>query len=272
MKILSYRELTEMPISPAIAKAAFPKTEILDFAAWQDELITVMGQTSNCKKFYTRIIQQADLTTGEKEAYKVTLNNLDYKALEGALLVNSATFYNHLYSIISVYNPFLLQEEKVALTEKYLTAAYLQPHSSFTPKKVSGTVRKQAVLAILFAMANKVVILPNLFDKTTGTEKEILHRSLQNLRQVQTQASTVFVLTQEPEEAIYLGNRILVLSNQPAGLIGETVPVAIPKLRNPLLVKEFPNFKTIYKKLLGLLTDTFANEDLLSLPPQKFIL
>ena len=63
---------------------------------------------------------------------------------------------------------------------------------------------------------------------------------------------TVVFITHDLEEAIYLGDRVIVLSADPGQII-EQIDVDLPRPRDQLTTREHPNFLAYRHRLFGLL-------------------
>jgi NitT/TauT family transport system ATP-binding protein len=56
-----------------------------------------------------------------------------------------------------------------------------------------------------------------------------------------TSRTTIFFITHDVEEAIYLGDRVIALASNP-GRIAEVVDIDLPRPRNQLTTREMPSF------------------------------
>jgi nitrate/nitrite transport system ATP-binding protein len=182
-------------------------------------------------------------------------------------LNNSETIFTHIIKAVEAAQPSLSEIEKNALAEVYLRAAFLQNYRSCKPTALSNSLQKQVILALIFASADRVVMLPDIFIQSDFPERALLQRILQNLRLIHENHKIILFLTQQPEEAIFMADRILVVSNKSPNLVGEIIPVRFHEPRNRWIISELPVFKNTLKRLTNLLTDTFAHEDLFTYSP-----
>ena len=70
------------------------------------------------------------------------------------------------------------------------------------------------------------------------------------LRICTEQGVTAIFITHDLEEAIYLGDRVLVLSANPGEIIDE-ITVDLPRSRHQLTTREHPNFLAYRHRLFG---------------------
>jgi nitrate/nitrite transport system ATP-binding protein len=72
------------------------------------------------------------------------------------------------------------------------------------------------------------------------------------------QTETVVMVTHDIEEAIFLSDRIVVMTNGPEATIGEVIEVPIQRPRDKRAMVHLPEYVEIYDRLLYLLMDAFA--------------
>jgi nitrate/nitrite transport system ATP-binding protein len=69
---------------------------------------------------------------------------------------------------------------------------------------------------------------------------------------------TVVIVTHDIEEAIFLSDRIVVMTNGPEATIGEIIDVPIPRPRDKREIVHRPEYVEVHDRLLYLLMDAFA--------------
>jgi hypothetical protein len=258
MKIISYQELMQLPPTLPFKRGNLINTHKIDLPAWQNELVAVVGGQLAGEAFLMKVL---DLSRPGMPAGIPAEPNL----------VAELTIFGHLYKLISQESPYLSDTSRLAVTEQYLTAAYLQPYRTRMAAEVSATVWKQLILALLFAQEQKVLLLPDIFSGASNPEKALLHRVIRNLRTIQQKTRTIIFYTRQPEETIFLADRIVVLEPGAAGSIGEVIPVFFQEPRNRNIISQLPAYRALRKYLRYLLTDALALEDQASFPILKLL-
>ena len=76
----------------------------------------------------------------------------------------------------------------------------------------------------------------------------------EDARVVKTSGASVFFVTHDLEEAIYLGDRVIGLHANP-GRIGATFQVTLPKPRDQLSTRELPEFLSLRRQLFDFIKD-----------------
>ncbi len=122
----------------------------------------------------------------------------------------------------------------------------LQKFEHEYPSILSGGMRQRAALLRTWLMGRSTLLL----DEPFGALDALTRRELQNwlLRVWQEYGRTVMFITHDVEEAVFLADRVIVLSNRP-GEIKRKLRIDLPRPRNQGLVAE-PRFYLLVKELL----------------------
>ncbi len=118
------------------------------------------------------------------------------------------------------------------------------------PHQLSGGMQQRVQIARCLAQRPKLMLM----DEPFGALDAITRQHLQDevARLAREHGTTVVFITHDLEEAIYLGDRVIVLGANP-GRILETVEVGIDHPRSQLTTREDPRFLAHRHHLHGLL-------------------
>lgn len=114
------------------------------------------------------------------------------------------------------------------------------------PNQVSASMEQRIAVARAFAVNPDLLMMDEPYGQLDIKLRYYLEDEL--IRLWQTLHSTVLFVTHNIEEAVYLGSRILVLSNKPTTIKAEVV-VDLPRPRNPI----DPKFVAIRKQVTELI-------------------
>ena len=121
-----------------------------------------------------------------------------------------------------------------ATVGKYLEIMGLADFRNHLPAELSGGMKQRAALARVLAFNPKVLLMDEPFGALDAQTREAMQEELTRLWE-RTGKTIVFV-THDIEEAVYLGDRVVVLSARPAR-IREEVRIDLPRPRD-LTVKK----------------------------------
>jgi ABC-type nitrate/sulfonate/bicarbonate transport system ATPase subunit len=115
----------------------------------------------------------------------------------------------------------------------------LGAHADDHPWQLSGGMQQRVQIARALALRPAVLLMDEPFAALDAMTKAALQDELLRLREA-TGASVVFV-THDIEEAVYLGDRVAVITGAP-GRIERTVAVDLPKPRDQIVTRQMPKF------------------------------
>lgn len=122
----------------------------------------------------------------------------------------------------------LSRTERKQITQHYLEMMGLQAFAGHLPKELSGGMKQRVAIAQTLACEPDVVLM----DEPFGSLDELTRENLQDeiLRVWQESRKTVLFVTHSIEEALYLGQRALILSPRPGTVIREfSIPLPYPR-------------------------------------------
>jgi NitT/TauT family transport system ATP-binding protein len=118
------------------------------------------------------------------------------------------------------------------------------------PSQLSGGMQQRVQIARCLAQAPQILLMDEPFGALDALTRQALQDEILFLA-AEKQITVVFI-THDLEEAIYLGDRVVVLGGSPAGIM-ETVEISLPRPRNQLTTREDARFLAHRHRLFGLL-------------------
>ena len=115
----------------------------------------------------------------------------------------------------------------------------LADHASSYPWQLSGGMQQRVQIARALAMDPQVLLFDEPFGALDAMTRETLQDEL--LRLLAEHRRTCVFITHDIDEAVYIGDRVLVLAGNPATISFEA-PVSLGRNRNQLSTKESPEF------------------------------
>lgn len=142
-------------------------------------------------------------------------------------------------------------EARRAHVERYIATVNLTPASKKLPSELSGGMRQRVSVARTLAMTPRVLLL----DEPLGALDALTRGTLQDelSRICQEEKKTVVLITNDPDEAIYLADRVIPLTAGPRATLGPSIPVTLPRPRDRRSFNEDYEFKQIRNEIVGYL-------------------
>jgi NitT/TauT family transport system ATP-binding protein len=223
----------------------------INFSTYRREFLCVIGASGCGKSTLARIIAGLE----EKSGGEVLLANrpVDGPGTDRGMVFQGYTLFPWLTVKKNVmFGPEInghsrLEAERQAL--QWLALVGLEKFADAYPHQLSGGMKQR--VAIVRALANQPRIL--LMDEPFGAlDAQTRCRMQAHLLEIWRQIDiTIVFITHDLEEAIFLADRILVLSPHP-GQVQELIEVPVPRPRNAaqIVSPEFLATKTRLEELI----------------------
>ena len=219
------------------------------------EVVSVIGH-SGCGKstVLTMVAGLNEITSGSVVvAGRETLGPGPDRAVvfqSPCLLPWMTTFQNVMLGIDQVY-AHGTKTERRQICEYYLNAVGLIDSMHKYPREMSGGMQQRAGIARAISLKPRMLLL----DEPFGRLDSLTRMELQDvvLEVLDREHITTMVITHDVDEAIYMSNRICMMTNGPAATVGQVLdlPFERPRVRKELL--EHPDYYECRGSLIAFL-------------------
>jgi len=175
-----------------------------------------------------------------------------------ALLPWLSAFENIYLGVDSVF-PKKSKAEKTKIVHDHLAMVGLTEAADKTPTQLSGGMKQRVAIARALAIRPQVLILDEPFGALDAITKEELQEEL--LKIWNDYRCTVLMITHDIDEALFLCDRLVMMTNGPAAQIGEVMDIPFPRPRNRTRIMEDPEYYELRNYALDYLYRRFAHDD-----------
>jgi len=134
------------------------------------------------------------------------------------------------------------KQERIAIANEYLKMVGLDGFENSYPHDLSGGMKQRVGIARALAMKPEVLLMDEPFSSLDElTAKTLRELVLDIWRSRETQPNSFLMVSHNVEEAVYMADRVIVMSPRPGRIIGE-VKIEIPRprlkhIRDPIYFK-----------------------------------
>jgi nitrate/nitrite transport system ATP-binding protein len=197
---------------------------------------------------------------------------VDNQGIEGPSLDRAVIFQTHAllpwrsvmgnvsYAVSSKWRKWKVARVRER-AQKFIDLVGLSGAESKRPAELSGGMKQRVGIARALSIEPKIMLMDEPFSAldalTRGTLQDEVRRICLETGQ------TVFMITHDVDEAIYLADRIVLMTNGPGALLAEIVENPLPKDRKRTEVHKHPLFYPVRNHIIDFLVSrskSFAQE------------
>jgi bicarbonate transport system ATP-binding protein len=258
--LLRFNQLGKVYATPA---GPYPVLENINFEVNKGEFVCVIGHSGCGKSTLLNMVSGfATPSSGQ-----VLLNGQPIEkpgpdrmvVFQGYALLPWMTAYENVYLGIDSVKPNLPEHEKREITLEHLEMVGLTAASDKKITQISGGMKQRVAIARALAIRPEVLILDEPFGALDAITKEELQEEL--LKIWNTQKCTVLMITHDIDEALFLADRLVMMTNGPAAGIGEILNIDFPRPRSREDIMEDPRYYELRNSALDFLYNRFAHDE-----------
>jgi nitrate ABC transporter ATP-binding subunit len=144
-------------------------------------------------------------------------------------------------------------EERRQVADYFLNVVGLGESMHRRPSELSQGMRQRGGIARAFALSPKMLLLDEPFGMLDSLTRFELQDVLLDLWQ--KDQKTAIMVTHDVDEALYLADRVVMMTNGPAATVGEIVEVNFPRPRSRKVLLEDPAYYQLRERLIGFLEE-----------------
>jgi nitrate ABC transporter ATP-binding subunit len=167
-----------------------------------------------------------------------------------SLLPWLSAYENVMLGVKKVY-PSASKRERDQIVKYYLNAVGLGDAFDKMPKELSQGMRQRVGIARAFALKPKMMLL----DEPLGMLDALTKHELQDLilRLHDEHKLTTLMVTHDVDEALYLSDRVVMMTNGPMATVGDILINDLPRPRERVSLLDHPNYYKYREHLIEFL-------------------
>ena len=219
----------------------------VSFELKEGEVLSIVGPSGCGKSTLLRLMTGLEPpTTGKIERGEKTGKFLVGFIFQDSSLARWRTVYKNIRLPLEVLG--IKDESNI---KKVIELVGLTGFEKAYPSELSGGMQRRVAIARGLVHQPTVLLMDEPFSGVDEITKEVLQTDLNYL--IRTLAVTAVLVTHDIEEAVFLSDQVLVMSNRP-GTIIQTATVTLPKMRDQRVrtEQEFINCSALIREKLQL--------------------
>jgi bicarbonate transport system ATP-binding protein/nitrate/nitrite transport system ATP-binding protein len=169
------------------------------------------------------------------------------------------TAYENIDLAVKAVHPSKSKADRAEIVNQHLAMVGLEEAAHKKPGQLSGGMKQRVSIARALAIYPQVLILDEPFGALDAITKEELQEEL--LQMWSKHKVTVLMITHDTDEALFLADRVVMMTNGPAANIGEILDVPFPRPRDRASLMEDPQYYTLRNQALDFLFGRYAHDD-----------
>lgn len=244
------------------SKGPYTVLEDVNLNVKQGEFICVIGHSGCGKSTLLNMVSGFAQPTGGSvrlEGQAITKPGPDRMVVfQNYALLPWLTAFENVYLAVDSVTPNKPEAEKRAIVRDHLAMVGLTEAADKKPPQISGGMKQRVSIARALAIRPKVLVLDEPFGALDAITKEELQEEL--LKIWGDNRCTVLMITHDIDEALFLADRLVMMSNGPNATIGEIMQIPFSRPRDRDRIMEDPEYYKLRNYALDFLYNRFAHD------------
>ena len=187
---------------------------------------------------------------------------VDGKAIEGPSLDRAVIFQGHAllpwrtvlgnvgYAVASRW-PGWPREKINDHARKYIELVGLKGSELKRPAELSGGMKQRVGIARALSIEPKIMLMDEPFSALDALTRGSLQDEVRRI--CLDTGQTAFMITHDVDEAIYLADKIVLMTNGPGAMVAEIVDNPLPRNRDRINLHKLPDYYAVRNHLIDFL-------------------
>jgi bicarbonate transport system ATP-binding protein len=229
----------------------------------QGEFICLIGHSGCGKSTLLNMVSGFNTpTTGQVllEGQPITKPGPDRMVVfQNYALLPWRTAFENIYIAVNAVFPEKSESEKSTIVREHLVMVGLADAMDKKPPQMSGGMRQRVSIARALSVRPRVLILDEPFGALDAITKEELQEEL--LKIWGDNKCTVLMITHDIDEALFLADKLVMMTNGPHAKIGEVMEIPFSRPRNRERIMEDPLYYQLRNYALDYLFNRYGHDE-----------
>jgi nitrate/nitrite transport system ATP-binding protein len=235
----------------------------IDLTIGQDEFVTIIGHSGCGKSTLLKIVAGLEKSTSGSvrlEGREIRKPGADrMMVFQNYSLLPWLTVRENIRLAVDEVLRNLSAGEKKQIVNEHLAMVNLTAAAEKYPNEISGGMKQRVGIARALAIRPKMLLMDEPFGALDALTRGKLQRQVLKIWESHRQA--VMMITHDVDEAIYMSDRIALMTNGPAAVIGEILDVPFPHPRDRQQIRESPQYYELRNNALNFLDQHFDSDN-----------
>ena len=248
---------------PTQDKGQFTVLDNVNLTISEDEYISVIGHSGCGKSTLLKIIGGFEKATSGsvrldgKEIRKPGADRM--MVFQNYSLLPWLTVRENIRLAVDEVFKNANRAEKISIVNEHLVMVNLTAAADKYPDEISGGMKQRVGIARALAIRPKMLLMDEPFGALDALTRGKLQRQVLDIWEHHRQA--VMMITHDVDEAIYMSDRIILMTNGPSAKIGEILKVPFEHPRDRTAMRNSTEYFELRNHALNFLDQNFTPEE-----------
>lgn len=227
----------------------------IDITIGQQEYVSVIGHSGCGKSTLMRIVAGLERPTSGR----VTLEGKAIRkpgsermmVFQGYALLPWLTVRENIRMAVDEVFKKMSRADKIAIVNEHIDMVKLSAAADKYPHELSGGMKQRVGVARALATRPKMLLLDEPFGALDALTRPKLQQDVLEIWGKHPQA--VMMITHDVDEAIFMSDRVVMMTNGPAATIGQVLHIPLPRPRDRHELRESKDYYELRNHALDFL-------------------
>lgn len=227
----------------------------IDMTIGQQEYVSIIGHSGCGKSTLMRIVAGLEkatsgLVTLEGKAIRKP-GSERMMVFQGYALLPWLTVRENIRMAVDEVFKTMGRSDKIAIVNEHIEMVKLSAAADKYPHELSGGMKQRVGVARALATRPKMLLLDEPFGALDALTRPKLQQDVLEIWGQHPQA--VMMITHDVDEAIFMSDRVVMMTNGPSATIGQVLNIPLPRPRNLHELRESKEYYELRNQALDFL-------------------